>query len=682
MKKVYIVGFVTTMLCSLSLLPGDFVKELVKAQEERGIRVASPEEKRFENQTKDLLAMLTTFPLTSIQNDPETAGTVLTSFYNLFFDPEFIKFSTRTVMNDFFEQLKTWHDTLKKKNVTIAFPSNKQSKNLQQLLLQALKEICLFGRYSKYKEEHLVTFKLRLQYILTNIMMDSYLTPWKNELITNNPKFSLGSFYSWDVAMLKSEFKDSAALAPLFTKLSSTIDTASEKQAAALHEQEVAQEKELTAQRKQQESLDLISIITQTEQQLADKMADKGTVYCNCIRILLDPAYMELSAADRKRVATINEQFKKLHSSIGKTFVPVLSQEEFETLKLLTAKALETIASPTIGKTGGVMFKNNVEFVLKTIMPINKNQTLIENQIKFQWIKPLYLDNQFLTPATKKKLFDLFNNENFQRWQASTRTMTLKLSPSPKLASPAPTSIEPSPITTQKSEQPAPTSVITSPTKTPTVTTSLQSVVTQEGTAPTPFEIIEPQPAAPQQPTPSPQQAPEPQPAPQPVEPPSANADIQQIGTTLISQALVAPLATIKNTLSTVAPQQQSKALMVTDAAGYTAIHQAASLARADVLETLLKNLTPDEKFAIMSMREKDGQTPLHLVSAAKSAPTKGFNPVNAAKELLKGLTLQQQVKLITEKDNSGTTPIDLAQGANKALAINLKEILQKGGVK
>jgi hypothetical protein len=66
------------------------------------------------------------------------------------------------------------------------------------------------------------------------------------------------------------------------------------------------------------------------------------------------------------------------------------------------------------------------------------------------------------------------------------------------------------------------------------------------------------------------------------------------------------------------------------------------------------------------------------LAAAAKSAPTKGFKPANAVKELLRNLNQRQQVDFITMQDKDGITAHDIAQGINKAVAINLKEILQR----
>lgn len=429
MKKVHhIILLAVMMLSTHYLLQGAFLQQLIEAQEARGIRVTTTEETQFANHIKNLSQQLTASPQpTQIShNNADQVSMLLNAFYTLFLNPLLIRCSTREVMNDFFDQLTAWHDALKATNVNIPWPLGNRGEELKTLLIQGLKEICLFGRYTKHREENLVTFKLRLQHILTNIMMDSSLALWKEELVTNNQQLSLGAFYSWDVALIKAEFKDSAALIPLFNKLSATVDKASEQQAAKQHGQEVALEKEQLAQRKQQEAQSLRSIILHIEQ-IPTNTADKDALYLDYIRTLLDPAYMDLSPKERKSVDSINEQFKKLHETIGRTFMPVLSQEGIDTIKLLVAKALETISSPAAGKSGGAAFKNHIEFVLKTIMTINPNQTTTENQIKFQWIKPLYFDNQFLTADLKRRLLAIFNNGNFQRWQASIRNFTFKV---------------------------------------------------------------------------------------------------------------------------------------------------------------------------------------------------------------------------------------------------------------
>jgi len=704
MKRIHCIILAISLVNTHAALHTAFLQELIEAQEARGIRVTTADEVQFENQIKNLTMQLTAAPLTTIsQNNVDQASLMLDSLYRLFFNPAYIKYSTKTIMNDFFDQLKTWHDTLKKNNIIIPwFKSNEQE--LKQLLVLALKEICLFGRYTKHKEEHLVTFKLRMQHILTNIMMDSDLTLWKQELITNNQQFFLGSFYSWDVALIKAEFKDSAALIPLFNKLSTTIDVTGEKQAAQRHEQERALEQQQLAQRKQQEADTLRAIVANIEQQIsAPGTVSTETLYLNYIRALLDPAYLDLSAKDRKSIDTFNEQFKKLHAAIGNKFIPILSPDGIDTLKLLVAKSLETISSPLAGKTGGVAFKNHIEFVLKTIMTIGANQTLTENNIKFQWIKPLYTDNQLLSNAMKKKLLDIFNNQHFQRWQASTRNLSLKLLNTTASAGQAPIVTQVPTVTQAPIITEAPLIRIQGPktqeiseeisetlpmpqrrqqrkaepqqkpaAKMPTVQKIMPTKpisVTKE-IAPTPFEIITPQPTTL---TPPRAQLPAQQAAQQ-----VHSENIQRLGATLINQALVAPLSTIKNTLANIAPQQKFNAIKTTDNSLYTPVHAAASLGRSDVLAALLADLTPDERYAIVTMREKDGQTALHLAAAAKSAPTKGFKPANAVKELLHNLNQRQQVDFITMQDNDGITAQDIAQGINKAVAINLKEILQK----
>jgi hypothetical protein len=707
-KKIHgIIFFI--VIASMQLLPqGSFLQELVKAQESRGIKVIDFQETQFENQVQNLSMQLARISsLTEISQDNiDQISMALSAFYMLFFNPEYIRYSTRPVMNDFFDQLKTWHDVLKKNNIMAPWV-DASGEGLKKLLILALKEICLFGRYTKHKEEHLVTFKLRLQHILTTIMMDAYLVLWKNELIINNQEFFLGSFYSWEVQLIKAEFKDSVALTPLFNKLAASIDVESEKQEVEQYEQQLALEKQQLAKRRQQEADLLRTIITNTEQQmLAIDDVSKEMLYLNYVRALLDPAYLDLSTQERKSIDTFNNQFKKLHTTIGNKFVPILSQEGIDALKLLVAKSLETISSPLSGKTGGVSFKNHVESVLKTMLSIGANQTLIENQIKFQWIKPLYTDNQFLTSAMKKKLFDIFNNQHFQRWQAATRNVLFKVLDSDVFVKPIPIAVQmptaekapiiakPTPIPQysteeivenlpmpkrmrQKNVEPEkPTSFVTQKDiinikKVPTVKkiAPKELVILKEEIAPTPFQIIPAQPmVAPVQPIK----------ISVPSRPQTQSANIQQIGQVLITQALVAPITTVEKNLAIVSPAQKFDVMRTTDNFLYTPIHSAASLARADVLEILLKDLTSDERYAIVTMRDKDGQTALHLAAAAKSAPTKGFKPVNAIKELLRNLTQKQQINFITMEDNDGTTAIDIAQGINKAVAINLKEIVQR----
>ncbi len=724
MKKIKtIIIFSSIMLCT-SLLHGAFLQELVQAQESRGIRVTNPQEIEFENHITILSKQFAQLPpITNIsQQNINQVSIALNTFFTLYFNPNYIRYSTKPILNDFFEQLKTWLDGLRQKNIIMPWPAA-NGQNLKNLLILALKEICLFGRYTKHKEEHLVTFKLRVQYILTAIMMDSYFGSWKNELITNNEEFSLGSFYSWEVQMLKSEFKDSVALTPLFNKLSATIDIQGEQKEAQRYEQERAREQQQLAQRRQQEADTLRSIIMNIEQQLSSAdTANKEILYLNYIRALLDPAYLDLSAKERKSIDTFNDQFKKLHAIIGNKFVPILSQDGINTLKLLVAKSLETIASPLTGKTGGVSFKNHVESVLKTLMTINPNQTLTENQIRFQWIKPLYTDNHLLTNTAKKKLLDIFNNQHFQRWQASIRTLSFKVlnsaepvaqtkmpitmpTPTPAVTTSAPAPVElerplirvPGPQAQEVSEEifeTLPMPKRTQPKKVepqkpvlakkaPRIqkVTPAQPVIFKEGETPTAFEIIPGRPtSAPllqparvtqyQQPTRLSQ--------PQPQQVRTQSVNVEQVGRTLINQALVAPLATIEKTVVAIDPAQKFDVIKTTDDTLWTAVHSAASLGRADVLELLLKGLTPDERYAVVTMRDKDGQTALHLAAAAKSAPTKGFKPVNAVQELLRNLSQRQQIDFVTMKDNDGITAQDIAQGINKAIAINLKEIVQQ----
>ena len=430
MKKINRIVFLAViMLSTQPLLNGAFLQQLVEAQEARGIRVTTAEQTQFENQTKNLSQQLATSPQPThiAENNADQVSMLLSSFYTLFLDPAFITFSTKEIMNNFFDTLTTWQDALKKSTVTIPWPTGTRGEDLKTLLVQALKEICLSGRYTKHREENLVTFKLRLQHMLTSLIMDASLALWKNELVTNNEQLSLGAFYSWDVALIKSELKDSAALIPLFNKLATTIDEAGEEQAAKQHEQELALEKQQLEQRKQQEAQYLRASVVHIEQQKPTDAAGKEALYLDYIRALLDPAYQELSPKERKSIDTINDHFRRLHGIIGKHFVPVLSQSGIDALKLLVAKALETISSPALGRSGGAAFKNHIELVLKTIMTVHPNQTSTENQIKFQWIKPLYFDNQFLTADMKKKLLNIFNSDNFQRWQASIRNLTFKV---------------------------------------------------------------------------------------------------------------------------------------------------------------------------------------------------------------------------------------------------------------
>jgi len=710
MKKVHQIILCTLIISTNTFPEGSFLQQLIEAQEARGIRVTTPEEIQFEREIKNLSLQLTTAPQpTQIsQNNADQVSTLLQSFYTLFLNPSFIRFSTKAVVNDFFDQLTTWQDALKKSNATIPWPSGTKGEVLKTLLIQGLKEICLFGRYTKHREENLVTFKLRMQNILTNIMMNSSLALWKDELVNNNQQLSLGAFYSWDVALIKAELKDSAALIPLFNKISATVDAEGEKQAAQQHEQELAIEKQQITLRKQQEAQDLRAIVLHIEQQSSTDTVDKETLYLDCLRALLDPAYIDLSVKERKSIDAINEQFKKLHASIGRTFMPILSQEGIDALKLLIAKSLETIYSPMVGKPGGVSLKNHIEFVLKTIMSINPNQTITENQIKFQWIKPLYIDNQFLTTNSKKKLLDIFNNQNFQRWQASVRNFSFKVS-SPNTIS-TPTSIPmdypvvippvlkiepvsekvvrplPSPRTIQQ-KMPIADPVVEEIVETIPLPKSMQQKMQAKKDA----ELAAAQKIAdeaaiaeatrkaaikPKKPVVDEALMVEKTPDRAPAAP---NTNLKQIGTNLIAQALVAPIDVIKNILANVEAGQKFNLLKTTDDTQYTAVHAAASLARADIIQVLLKDLTPSERYAVITMREKDGQTALHLAAAAKSAPTKGFKPLNAVNELLSGLTLQQKIAFITMQDNDGATALDMAQGSNKSIVISLKEILQKG---
>lgn len=634
-----------------TLLQAAFLQQLKDAQQARGIRVATPEELQFEQQTKNLANKLTNSPSMNVisADNIHQASSLLGDFYALFFNPSFIRFSTQEFMNNCFEQLKNWHDTLKKKNIIVPFAES-MGNELKSLLVLALKEICLFGRYSKYKEEHLITFKLRLQYILTSIMMDQDLLQWKLELIERNEQFSPGSFYSWDIDLIKSEFKDSAALKLLFNKLSQTIDQAAEQRAAQTHAREVALEKEHIAERKRQAADLLRTAIAQTAE-LSQNEATRSIVYIDYIRILLDPAYLELAVSDRKIVDKMNDQFKNLHTVIGKTFMPVLPEEGFSMLKFLVARALETIHSTAIKQTGGIAFKNHVELVIKSLMTIQQSQSLVENQIKFQWIKPLYLDNDMLTADLKKKLFDLFGNNNYQRWYVGAKNYTLKT------ATPINTPAAQAPVIETPSSLPE-----TSKPEHKPIVISLQPprlTVTE-----TSEDIIKTRPL--------------PQPTQRPVErttststvttqAPSTN--LMNLGQNIISQSLVAPLANIQKNLAQVQPDQKFDLLKITDDSLYTAVHAAASLGRANVLELLLKNLMPNQRFEIIKMREKDGQTALHLAASAKSAPDKGFKPAVAVEELLKGLTPAQQDELIKMKDNAGETALDIARGYNKAVA-------------
>lgn len=680
MKRAYYIVFSTIILSAHVLLQGAFLQQLTQAQEARGIRVTIPEDIEFKNKTGNLSMQIATGPqlINISQDNAEQISRELAAFYSLFFDPTFIRFSTKEVMNDFFEQLKNWHDALKAKNITLPWLSGANGLKLKNLLVQALKEICLFGRYTKHREENLVTFKLRLQYILTSIMMDSYLEQWKDQLVIHNEQMSLGSFYSWDVDLIKSEFKDSAALTQLFRKLSTTINKDAEQQAEQRHAQELAIEKQQIAERKQKDAQLLQSIVLEVQQQSPTDDAGRGLLYLDCVRVLLDPAYMDVSPTDRKAIDKINDQFKNLHAIIGRTFMPIMSQESIDTLKLLVAKALETISSSAaIGKAGGVAFKNHVEFVLKTLMTIIPKQTLIENQIKFQWIKPLYLDNQFLTGDLKKKCLDKFNSSDFQRWQAGIRNFTLKIS------SPI-EPIVPVSIPMVSPVVPVQMPVVENPSEKNQVPEEIVETLTLPDIRKRPLpKIPQPQPVATSTIT---KQVPEKaatvqRSIPAPATSVTASTDLSQVSKKLIAQSLVAPVSTIKNILVTVEPNQKFDLVGMQDDTLYTAVHQAASLGRADVLKMLLEGLNRDQRFAIVKLRERDGQTALYLAAAAKSAPTKGFKPMEAIKELLDGLTLDQQIELINTPDNDGITPLDIAQSSNnKAIVALFKEILKKGG--
>ena len=692
MQKLSRIIFLFVALSGITTTHAAFVKQLVAAQEKRGIRVATPEEREFEQQVKDLSALLAQ-PLQ--KNNMSQMSDLLNSFYILFCDPSFIRFSTREVMNDFFEQLKDWHELLKKQNSVIPFANDETESNLKILVIQALKEICLFGRYSKNREENLVTFRLRLQYILTSIMLDADLAEWKDALITNNGQFAPGAFYSWDVQEIKSEFKDSAALMPLFQKLSASIDMTAEKQVAAQHAQEMALERERINQRKQQEASELRNLAAQAVNMPLYDLATREGLYLDCIRILLDPAYLDLSVADRKTIDKINENFKHIHTVIGKLFMPVLPQEGIDTLRFLVAKAMETIHSDAVKRPGGVAFKNHVEHVIKSLMTIHPNQPPTENKIKFQWIKPLYLDNPLLSAHAKKSLFALFNNGNYQRWLAGTRDFRLQLaSPATINAMPDTTPeivampvievepvqpIEPEMVATKKSAPVYGTQFEVPATKTSAPVESEESnrgPITQvRKLPPIPTEI---------------------QPAPMSASPYSAEAssfvktsadvtkgkqpeetrttstpptmpatDMASMSLDLIKQALVGTAQTVQNILDKVQLSDKFALLMMTDSEGWTAVQAAASLGRGNIIETLLRGLMPAQRLAIVTVTDRDGQTALHLAAAAKNAPSKGFNPSKAVEELLKNLTIQQKKDFINMRDNSGATARDMAQGNN-----------------
>lgn len=407
--------------------------------------------------------------------------------------------------------------------------------------------------------------------------------------------------------------------------------------------------------------------------------ANREALYLDYIRILLDPAYLELPLADRKTVDTIYNQFKNLHATIGKTFMPILPQEGINNLKFLVAKAIDTIHSPAIRQAGGITFKNRVEFIIKSLMSIGQNQNSTENQIRFQWIKPLYLDNDMLTADSKKKLFNLFDNSNYQRWYVSTKNLTLKTAPSSSATAPAiiPDTSEPvitsvptphiplkhEPLTITEKEEIISVKPKRPLPQTPTTTTT----ITTQPSLPTPS--TKPMPKPPVQPK---------LPVQQPATEEKNTGELTRIAQNLITQSLVAPITTIQNILSKIQPREKFYILTVTDDSRYTALHAASSLARADVIALLLQDLTPNQRFEIIKLQEQDGQTALHLVASAKSAPQKGFKPAVAVAELLKDLTQQQKNELITLKDNSGTTAADIAEGFNKNVTEVLMRNLQK----
>ena len=626
MKKMYAIVFFAAIISFSGKVQADFLEELIKSQEGRGIRVTTPEDKQFEKEIKNVDTQLAAAPqLTDISED--NAGQIsglLSAFYTLFFDPVCIRFSTKAVMTSSFERLISWHDALKNKNVVIPWPSDGSGAELKKLLVQALKEICLFGRYSKHREENLVAFKLRLQNILTSIIMDSCFKEWKDQLIDTNEELSLGAFYSWDVTLIKAEFKDSVGLMPLFNKLATTVNREAEQEEAKRHEQEVAIEKQQMAERKKQEAQWLKNLVLKVQQQSPTDNVGRGALYLDCVRVLLDPAYMELPLADRKAIDTINDRFKSLHSIIGRTFMPIFSQEYVDELKLLIAKGFGVIYSPEVGKSGGISLKNHIEFVIKTLMTISPNQTPTENQIKFQWIKPLYLDNQLLTADAKKTMLSLFYSFDFQRWQAAVRTFTLKLLSPAVFAEQESTVID--------SEQP--------------------SVEAPEAPA---LPVEEPK---------------------KEVEEKKANIDnLDQISKDLIIQSRVGSVAAVEDILAHVDPSQKFALISMTDEKQNTAVHVAAVEGRVDVLTVLLAGLTLNQKFEILTMRQMYGKTPLHLAAAVKNKKPAAVN------KLLQGLMPQQKVELIAIKDNNGKTPLNIAQDFNnQAVALTFKEVLSKGG--
>lgn len=424
---------------------------------------------------------------------------------------------------------------------------------------------------------------------------------------------------------------------------------------------------------------DLRTIIAQTTA-LSDNPEQQDQLYFNTIRIALDPAYLDLPVAERKNIDKINEQFKKLYAELGNTFIPILPQENIEKLKFIVAQAIKTINSAQIKKIGGEVFKKRVQFIISSLMTIKPNQTAQENEIKFQWIKPLYIDNQFLTADLKKKMFEIFNNENYSRWLAGTKKMALKVAPTNGILIDEPTNPEPTePTSPQQPEQSIQPITTETSTETLTLSDSAQQRLNQRKLPAIPNTPPASLPAK------TPQNIPVAQPSTQPaapsITPPATKVeniptDVRKVGLTLIQQALVAPAATIQTIVAKVPADQKFALMQVADDAQYTPTHAAASLARADVLPILLKDLTPQQKFEIITMREQDGQTPLHLAASAKAAPAKGFKPAVAVEELLKGLTQQQKKDVIAIRDNDGATAIDIAQGINKSVADMLKKMM------
>lgn len=192
-----------------------------------------------------------------------------------------------------------------------------------------------------------------------------------------------------------------------------------------------------TVRASEQALQDLRNIITRATE-IENDPAKQEQLYLDDIRILLDPVYLDLPIAERNTIDKINDRFAQLHIKIGNTFIPILSQENIEQLKQMVAEAVKTIHSPKIKKIGGEIFKKRVQFMIASLMSISANQSTTENEIKFQWIKPLYMDNQFLTPDLKKKMFKMFNNEDYQKWLASTKKLTLKVAPTQSVSTSEP----------------------------------------------------------------------------------------------------------------------------------------------------------------------------------------------------------------------------------------------------